>query len=134
MEQVATCPTGCIDEGDTGGLFCLGPKGGLRFHAGFQCPGFNKGEQEYACGPAGASLLRCEKGVLVEVSDRECSQCYQAQATGSVTCKDKDGALIQVETGAALPALIPAEAPEAAVPAVPSPPPSPKTNNAQPVR
>ena len=133
MALAATCPSGCIDEGDNGGLFCLGPKGGLRFHAGFQCPGFKKGESEYACGPDGASLLECVDGKLAVSKERSCATCYQAQATGAVTCKDVSGEVVDLSTGESLPTLAKPEESSAQsdTPSkvAPTPPPGPLPSN-----
>jgi hypothetical protein len=135
MNQVATCPSGCIDEGETGGLFCLGPKGSLRFHAGFQCPGFQKGAAEYACGSDEKSLLQCVDGKLAPAENRECASCYQAQATGAVTCKNDVGSLIDLETGQVLPELKELDKPEqdgsesTEPSSKPTPPPGPLTGN-----
>ena len=130
MTKVASCPSGCIDEGETGALFCMGPKGGLRFHEGFQCPGFKKGSPEYACGPDGTSVLRCEAGKLVVASDRACVECYQAQATGAVSCKNAEGQLIDLATGEPTPSLTPLEPTGAGADMPPEPPPVPTTQNA----
>ena len=130
MTQVASCPSGCIDEGETGALFCMGPKGGLRFHEGFQCPGFNKGSTEYACGPDGAVVLRCEAGKLAVASDRACVECYQAQATGAVSCKNVEGQLIDLVTGEPVLPLTPLKTIGAATDSTPEPPPVPTTQNA----
>jgi hypothetical protein len=94
LVRAAECPKGCVDQGDALGLFCLDATDGIRFAAGFPCPGFKPPADgvERACGPDEKGLLRCEGGLLVP-DPMVCSECAQSR-TGDVTCVDELGEVL----------------------------------------
>ncbi|MFT7623815.1 MAG: hypothetical protein ACI9WU_003000 [Myxococcota bacterium] len=100
----ADCPEGCVDEGDRGGLYCLGPQETLRFPEGFSCPRFDsrKGPNtaSFVCGADGTSLLRCQDDLLV-AHEVTCTRCSQRK-NGTLTCLDEVGDRIAPSDGAKL--------------------------------
>ncbi|MBT9560504.1 MAG: hypothetical protein IV100_31055 [Myxococcales bacterium] len=94
LARAAECPKGCVDQGDALGLFCLDATDGIRFAAGFPCPGFKAPADgvERACGPDEKGLLRCENGLLVP-DPTVCTECAQSR-TGDVTCVGENGEVL----------------------------------------
>lgn len=83
----ASCPHGCLDQGEGLGLFCLDDKDGIRFAEGFPCPGFSRGpEPERTCGHDSETLLVCKDGLLVFDATKRCHPCNQAR-NGALTCE-----------------------------------------------
>ncbi len=96
LQKAATCPAGCVDQGNNTGLYCLDERDALRFAAGFACPEFAT-QTKYACGADSQQVLVCKDGILAEHTTR-CEACVQTRQ-GGITCLDGAGGKLSPATG-----------------------------------